>query len=169
MRFLDRILRRRQAVPERPRGCNVYYDPTGIVIAPTFHDASGGSGAGDPNTVLPLDAPPQVIGAHVIDAVAASRGGLSVEELARRTDQLFSAAAVTGWDALEKRWERIGVYVEPGAADLTIAPMRRYETGGYITNEGDPVYRRAHAVGEIGALLRALIDRPPQRPERRAR
>ena len=169
MKFLDRILGRRSELPELPPGCKIYWDATRVLIAPVLHDVTGGSWPGDPVTVLPHDAPPDAIGAAVLGAVGASRGGLSAEAAVGRVDALIKAAGARSLDAIEKRSELIAVCAAGRGAELNVVPMQRYETGGHVISEGDPIYRRPASAAEIGPLVRELLDRPARPPQRRAR
>jgi hypothetical protein len=111
-------------------------------------------------TLLAVDASATEVGEWVLKCLEASQDGLDANEVQRRTREFFKLAGVSGWTALEKKWELLMVHRELEQDVVTLSAMRRCKTGGYVSFDDDPVLRCRPEAGAIGQAVRNLIDAP---------
>jgi hypothetical protein len=160
MNILKALFRRHRVLPPIAKSATIYYGPRGLLVSASSRDVTGWIGPTAPMELLPRDAGPYDIGTRVITSIRGSRDRLTEEELKAHLGDFFSRACVSSWDELERGWRLIHAYIEPGEDLITIRPTSPYETGGYVTLEGDPVYHNHVEPDEVGKSIRQILDAP---------
>ena len=149
---------------QAPRGATVYFGPQGILIAATLCDNIGFSTGGAPMVLLPITSSAERVGKLVIQAIQGSRDCLAPEELKAESAKLFELARASGWDELERSWDFIHIYCEPGEDVITVSPLHRYEAGGYGGREDadeDPIYHCRPEPKDVGEVIKKIVLGPP--------
>ena len=138
----------------------VYYSPKGIFIAAEHRDVTGWTVPGDPMALLPIDSGPSVIGAALFAALNGWRDGLSKKQSDAQTSLAFKIMDEKDWYEVEKHWNFIYTELKKDTGMIDIAPMDRYETGGYGASE-ERSFQCPFEADALGRALRKVLDGPP--------
>lgn len=151
-----------ELLPWREAGyAHIYYSAKGIFICAVHRDTRGMGPNGEPMVLLPMSASTRDIGNALLASLKGSRDGLSVEESDSQTSRAFALIGEHDWDAFEKSWHLTSACLEKDLATVVLYTMHRYETGGYVSFKGDPIYRCNAEPEEVGRTVRQIIDTPP--------
>lgn len=64
------------------------------------------------------------------------------------------------WSAIERGWNLINACLETDRANVVVYETHRYEKGGYVWFNDDPVYCCLATPEDVGRTVRDVIDRP---------
>jgi hypothetical protein len=145
----------------RRRSADICYSPKGILVVANHQDIEGLGARGSPRELLGLDSSAERVGEAVLRSMHASREGLTKEEAKMESAETLKASGEKSWTTFEKRWQLIVASFEPGEQAVTIAPMKQYETGGYLGEVDDPTYSCPPRADEVGNSILAIIREGP--------
>ena len=164
MRFFSRILARHN--PEsRPmvKACCLYYCSRKLLIVARHDDVRGMSPIGAPMTLLARESAAEEIGEAVLCSMRAARDGLTEAEGEAGMAATAELAGEPSCESLGKHWELIVTSFDQDEMQVTIMPMKRYQTGGHIVEKDDPLYSCQPDPFEVGQIIvQILSDEPPE-------
>lgn len=146
--------------------CYIYYCEKGILVVASHVQADGMTPNGSPATLLPRNASAEQIGEAVLRSLHGGRHDLTEEEGRAELRYVLTLSGERTWRSLEKNWQMIHLWLEDSEASLHIAPMRRYQTGGYVSKQGDLEYSAPLEPLAIGTTIIRIISEPPLKPMR---